>query len=52
MQNKRPRKKKALGQHFLRKRSVVDHMVEKVKITSEISVMEIGCGDGFLTEAI
>jgi len=54
MQNKakKPRKKKRLGQHFLRKRSVVDNMIEKVKITPETSVMEIGCGDGFLTKAI
>lgn len=47
-----PRKKKAFGQHFLRKQSVVDHMIEKVKISPEISVLEIGCGDGFLTRAI
>ena len=45
-----PRKKKALGQHFLRKQSVVDNMISRVKITDQ--VMEIGCGDGFLTEAI
>lgn len=47
-----PRKKKSLGQHFLRKGSVVDHMIDKVSITSATSVMEIGCGDGFLTEQI
>lgn len=47
-----PRKKKSLGQHFLRKQSVVDHMIEKVTITSATTVMEIGCGDGFLTKAI
>jgi len=50
--NPRPKKKKALGQHFLRRQSVVDHMIERVKITPETSVMEIGCGDGFLTRAI
>lgn len=47
-----PRKKKGLGQHFLRKRSVVDHMIEHVTISPSTSVMEIGCGDGFLTEQI
>lgn len=47
-----PRKKKRLGQHFLRKQSVVDHMISKVKVTSAVSIMEIGCGDGFLTEQI
>lgn len=47
-----PRKKKGLGQHFLRKGSVVDNMIGKVAITSATSVMEIGCGDGFLTEQI
>lgn len=47
-----PRKKKSLGQHFLRKQSVVDNMIEKVSISNNVSVMEIGCGDGFLTRAI
>jgi len=48
----RPAKKKKFGQHFLRKQSVVDHMIEKVPITPKTTVMEIGCGDGFLTQAI
>ena len=48
----KPRKKKAFGQHFLRKQSVVDHMIERVSITEQTSVLEIGCGDGFLTHAI
>lgn len=47
-----PRKKKAFGQNFLRKHSVVDNMVNRVVITPETTVMEIGCGDGFLTSAI
>jgi 16S rRNA (adenine1518-N6/adenine1519-N6)-dimethyltransferase len=47
-----PRKKKALGQHFLRKSSVVDHMIDTVTIAPDVSVVEIGCGDGFLTSAI
>ena len=49
---KKPRKKKVFGQHFLRKQSVVDHMIEKVKIDAKTSVLEIGCGDGFLTKSI
>ena len=48
----RPVKKKALGQHFLRKQSVVDNMVARVNIDPETYVMEIGCGDGFLTQTI
>ncbi len=47
-----PFKKKAFGQHFLRRQSVVDHMIDKVVITPETSVLEIGCGDGFLTQSI
>lgn len=48
----KPRKKKKFGQHFLRKQSVVDNMISKVKITPETSVLEIGCGEGFLTISI
>ncbi|KKP36152.1 MAG: 16S ribosomal RNA methyltransferase KsgA/Dim1 family protein [candidate division TM6 bacterium GW2011_GWF2_32_72] len=44
--------KKQYGQHFLRKQSVVDHMIEKVGLDKETSVFEIGCGDGFLTGPI
>ena len=47
-----PFKKKKFGQHFLRKQSVVDHMVDRVVITPETTVIEIGCGDGFLTSSI
>ncbi len=47
-----PYKKKRFGQHFLRKQSVVDNMVDKVVISPETTVVEIGCGDGFLTAAI
>lgn len=47
-----PAKKKAFGQHFLRKNSVVDNMINAVTVTSETTVIEIGCGDGFLTRAI
>lgn len=44
--------KKKYGQHFLREQSVVDHMLEQVNLTSQTSVFEIGCGDGFLTRSI
>ncbi|MFH0898062.1 MAG: 16S rRNA (adenine(1518)-N(6)/adenine(1519)-N(6))-dimethyltransferase RsmA [bacterium] len=47
-----PRKKKSLGQHFLRKQSTVDNMVSSISITPDTSVLEIGCGDGFLTQTI
>jgi len=47
-----PFKKKAFGQHFLRKQSTVDHMIDKVVITPQTSILEIGCGDGFLTKSI
>ena len=47
-----PTKKKSLGQHFLRKISVVDNMIARVVLSPQISVLEIGCGDGFLTKAI
>ena len=48
----KPYKKKALGQHFLTKQSVVDHMIDTVDVTPQTTVMEIGCGDGFLTRSI
>ncbi len=47
-----PVKKKAYGQHFLRKHSTVDAMISTVEITPETTIVEIGCGDGFLTSAI
>ena len=47
-----PKKKKVFGQHFLRKASTVDNMIGKIPVTEEHTVVEIGCGDGFLTEAI
>lgn len=47
-----PKKKKHLGQHFLTKQSTVDNMIEQVPVTSETTVLEIGCGDGFLTKSI
>lgn len=44
--------KKRFGQHFLRKQSVVEHMLDNVTLDAQSSVFEIGCGDGFLTEEI
>lgn len=49
---KLPFKKKAYGQHFLRNQAVVDRMIDTVSVSPETSVVEIGCGDGFLTSAI
>ena len=47
-----PFKKKKFSQHFLRKQLVVDHMIDRVTITPDTTIVEIGCGDGFLTSAI
>ncbi len=47
-----PRKKKEHGQVFLRDHDIVDSIIKNAKVTSETTVMEIGCGDGFLTRAI
>jgi len=47
-----PLKKKAFGQHFLRNERVVHRMIDTVKIDTETTIVEIGCGDGFLTDAI
>lgn len=44
--------KKKYGQHFLRNQSVVDHMVDAVKLDNSSSIMEIGCGEGILTRRI
>lgn len=44
--------KKQFGQHFLRDQRVIDHMIERVTLTKNTSVFEIGCGDGFLTKSI
>jgi 16S rRNA (adenine1518-N6/adenine1519-N6)-dimethyltransferase len=44
--------KKKYGQHFLRDQQVVEHMLDHVDLTSSSSVLEIGCGDGFLTKEI
>ncbi|HEY7203626.1 MAG TPA: 16S rRNA (adenine(1518)-N(6)/adenine(1519)-N(6))-dimethyltransferase RsmA [Methylomirabilota bacterium] len=43
---------RALGQHFLRDRSVVDRIVDLVRPTPRDLVVEIGPGRGALTEAL
>jgi 16S rRNA (adenine1518-N6/adenine1519-N6)-dimethyltransferase len=43
---------KKYGQHFLRDQLIVDHMIGRVELTPTTSVLEIGCGDGFLTRSI
>lgn len=48
-----PTKKKSLGQHFLRNKAVVHNMLAQTRSACENStILEIGCGDGFLTEQI
>jgi 16S rRNA (adenine1518-N6/adenine1519-N6)-dimethyltransferase len=44
--------KKKYGQHFLRQQSVADSMLRAVTLNDSTSVLEIGCGDGFLTKSI
>lgn len=44
--------KKKFGQHFLRDARVTHSMINAVDITKNTSVLEIGCGDGFLTKEI
>lgn len=44
--------KKRYGQHFLKDRFYVDQMIKAVGLDQNISVVEIGCGEGILTGAI
>ncbi len=44
--------KKKHGQNFLKDHIYIDHMIEAVHVDAAVSVMEIGCGEGILTEAI
>lgn len=46
------RLKKKHGQHFLKDQKVVDTMLSQVSLTPQSWVLEIGCGDGFLTRSI
>ncbi|MBI2344718.1 ribosomal RNA small subunit methyltransferase A [Candidatus Dependentiae bacterium] len=44
--------KKKHGQNFLKDHIYIDHMIEAVRVDKKISIMEIGCGEGILTQAI
>lgn len=44
--------KKQFGQNFLHDHSVTDTIINSVTLSPETAVLEIGCGDGFLTKAI
>lgn len=44
--------KKKHGQHFLKNQMFIYPMLEAVYLDNSISVMEIGCGEGILTNAI
>jgi 16S rRNA (adenine1518-N6/adenine1519-N6)-dimethyltransferase len=44
--------KKKHGQNFLKDSSYIDRMIKAVHVDKNISVMEIGCGEGILTQAI
>lgn len=44
--------KKRYGQHFLRDERCPQIMFDAVSLSNDSSVLEIGCGDGFLTRAI
>ena len=44
--------KKKHGQNFLKDRSYIDRMIEAVHVDKNISIIEIGCGEGILTQAI
>jgi 16S rRNA (adenine1518-N6/adenine1519-N6)-dimethyltransferase len=44
--------KKSLGQNFLHNQKIVDRIVESGNIDHDDIVLEIGCGDGILTEGI
>jgi len=44
--------KKKHGQNFLKDSSYIDRMIAAVHVDKNISVMEIGCGEGILTQAI
>lgn len=44
--------KKRYGQHFLRDERYPNVMFDAVVLSEQTNVLEIGCGDGFLTRAI
>ncbi len=51
-ENTRPRIKKKFGQHFLRSKEVVFEMIDYLCLDSSDTILEIGCGDGYLTEEL
>jgi 16S rRNA (adenine1518-N6/adenine1519-N6)-dimethyltransferase len=46
------RLKKKFGQHFLRDYDVLASIISHAQLTEDNTVLEIGCGDGFLTKAL
>lgn len=50
--DQRPRKKKSLGQHFLRDKHMIFKIADSVPAGPEDRVVEIGPGDGALTEQL
>lgn len=44
--------KKKHGQNFLKEHVYIERMIEAVDVTEKTNVMEIGCGEGILTQAI
>lgn len=46
------RPRKSLGQHFLRDRSVLEHILCAAEISPEDTIIEVGPGLGILTEAL
>lgn len=45
-------RKKSLGQHFLRSKGALHKIVEAAKLTPEDTVLEVGPGEGVLTELL
>ncbi|REL39042.1 ribosomal RNA small subunit methyltransferase A [Rhodohalobacter sp. SW132] len=50
--NHQPRKKKSLGQHFLRDKHMISKIAGSIPAEPEDRVVEIGPGDGALTEQL
>lgn len=50
--SKSPRTKKSLGQHFLKDRNMIERIVDSLDGGSNDRVIEIGPGDGALTELL
>ncbi|HTM05825.1 MAG TPA: 16S rRNA (adenine(1518)-N(6)/adenine(1519)-N(6))-dimethyltransferase RsmA [Patescibacteria group bacterium] len=46
------RLKKKFGQHFLRDYDILASIISHAQLTEKDAVLEIGCGDGFLTKAL